>query len=337
MSHEKPNIRILALGHFHPGNKIPNEFFDRLDIGSDANWVEDRTGIQSRHSVLSEKDIEELKSQTTTLRKLRSEGKVMGIAEMAKSAWEVLRPRISDSLPEIDALICGTSIPDFDIPANACTISSVLDLQCPSFDVNSACSSFVVNLHVARGLIHSGQHKNIAIFNPERYSLRIDYTDRNSAILFGDGCSSALVSSENTEGLEVIDTMVRSDPAKYDTVKIPDGGTFSQIGHAVQKFAITRTIESSKELLERNNLKPEDLSFFAGHQANLRMVESAASRLGIPREKHLFNVDICGNQGSAGAPAVLSMNWNRFKPGDLILVSVVGSGLTWGAALFRKV
>lgn len=337
MSSKQQSIWLRALGHYHPGEPIKNKFFDRLDIDSDAQWVEDRTGIASRHSVLSEDDIVRLRTQEVTLDGLRKEGRVKPIGDMAREAWEYLKSsRSGEAFESPDLVICGTSVPDFDIPANACAISAALQFQCPSFDVNSACSSFVVDIHVAHSLLNSGAYKKIAVFNPERYSMRINYGDRASAVLFGDGCTAGYLEAGGEEkGLRLIDSIIHSDPAKFETVKIPDGDCFSQHGSAVQKFAITRTIEATKAILDRNGLKPEDLGYFAGHQANLRMVESAAARLGIPKGRHLFNVDLFGNQGSAGAPAVLSMNWHKFQPGDYVAIAVVGSGLTWGAALFQ--
>lgn len=330
---------IHSMGHFHPPTRLPNSFFDELDIGSQGDWVEERTGIRERRSVLSREDILALASGRVSLADLRALGRVMPIAEMAEPTWALLRERYPELDPQqIEALICGTSVPDFDIPANGSTIAARLGLRCLSFDANSACSSFVLDLHLARSLIASGAHKKIAIFNPERYSLRVDFRDRNSCVLFGDGCSAALVSSTPRPGsLKVLDTLIVSDPSGCDLVKIPDGELFSQNGKAVQKFAISKTIEATEAILERNHLSPSDVSYFTGHQANLRMVTSAADRLGLSAERHLHNVAMLGNQGSAGAPAVLSMNWDLFKTGDLIVLAVVGSGLTWGSALLQKI
>lgn len=334
----KTKVILRALGHYHPEHAIENSFFDQLEIDSDALWVVDRTGIKSRRSVLSKDDILALRYRRADLAQLRAQGKVMTIGEMGEKSWHVLEQRYhGDAKAGLDTLICGTSVPDFDIPANACSIAARLGVTCPSFDANSACSSFVIDLHVASALLQSGMHKKIAIFNPERYSLRMNYEDKNSCVLFGDGCSSAIVEAgSDGNGLELLDTFIASDPSGYDLVKIPDGETFSQNGKAVQKFAITRTIEATEEILHRNGLTPADVSYFTGHQANLRMVASAAQRLGLDEDKHLFNVDDMGNQGSAGAPSVLSMNWDKFKSGDIIVLAVVGSGLTWGSALFRK-
>ncbi len=334
-----PGAYIHALGHFHPETLLENSFFEELDIGSDTAWVEERTGIMARRSVLDKDSIRALSRGNTTLAQLRAEGKVLSIANMSVPAWALLRERYPDLKPEnIDAVICGTSIPDFDIPANASTIADKLGLHCLAFDANSACSSFVLDLHLARNLIQAGSHRKIAIFNPERYSLRMDFTDRNSCILFGDGCSAALVSSVAKPGsLRVIDTLLVSDPSGHDLVKIPDGQFFAQNGKAVQKFAISKTLEATHQIMERNHVKPSDIAYFTGHQANLRMVMSAADRLGFSEDKHLHNVEDLGNQGAAGAPSVLSMHWDQFKTGDLIVMAVVGSGLTWGSTLLQKI
>jgi 3-oxoacyl-[acyl-carrier-protein] synthase III len=323
---------ITAMGHYHPENRIDNSFFDELGIGSVSEWIHERTGIKSRRMVITEAQVIAIKEKRLNLEGLRRDQRSVGIDQFAKKCWDHLLTRWKPT--SVDALICGTSVPDFAIPANACAIASTLGLQCPSFDANSACSSFVVNLHLARALIQNGSFHQIAIVNPERYSLRMDYSDKSSCILFGDGCAATIVQSGG-RGFEVVDTMVESDPAGYDLVRIREGDNFWQNGKAVQKFAITKTIDITNKILERNNLTAKDLAYFAGHQANLRMVSSAADRLGISEDKHLHNVADLGNQGAAGAPAVLSMNWERFKPGDLVVVSVVGSGLTWASALLK--
>lgn len=337
----KPRIVIRSLGHYHPENAIDSSFFEKLDIGSDTKWIIDRTGIKSRRSVLSETDILALRNGQTTLRDLRKQGKVMSLASMAEKSWLLLCERSEDSadlVSKVDGVICGTSVPDYDIPANACTIAAKIGAECPSFDVNSACSSFVINLHTVRGLLESGLHSRVAVFNPERYSSRMDYSDKTSCVLFGDGCSSALIErSDDASGLEILDTAIYSDPKSFNVVAIPDGDCFRQEGRAVQKFAISRTIQSTKLIMERNNLTANDVDYFIGHQANLRMLESSVNRLEFPAEKHLHNVDIYGNQGAAGAPSILSMNWDRYKKGDIIIITVVGSGLTWGSVLMRKV
>lgn len=327
---------LVGIGHYHPPTVLDNNFFDQLDIESSAQWIQERTGIKTRRSVLSPEDIIRLKTKEASLEQLREEGRVPSIADISERAWNHLQTRVSNINPEL--VLCGSSVPDFDIPANACSIAARLKMQVAAFDVNSACSSFVINMHTARSLLANDSTNTIAVFNPERYSLRMDFSDKSSCVLFGDGCAASLLSKTAVPGsLKVIDTFIESDPSGYDLVRINDGKNFWQNGRAVQKFAITRTIEASLKILEKNSLEPTDISYFTGHQANLRMISSAAEKLGFSSEKHLFNVDEFGNQGAAGAPSVLSQNWDLFKTGDKILVAVVGSGLTWGSILLEKI
>jgi 3-oxoacyl-[acyl-carrier-protein] synthase-3 len=331
-------MTITGMGHFHPEHTLDNAFFDRLDIGSSAAWIDEATGIQSRQSVLHPDDVIRLRRGEVTTHALRAQGKILPIADMAAGAWPLASERARLDSPGLDTMICGTSIPDYDIPANACVISARLGACCPSFDVNSACSSFVVNLAVARGLIASGASRAIAIANPERYSTRVDFTDRANCVLWGDGCAMSVVEATTSKpGLRVLDLVVQSSPESYQHVRMPVGEWFQQNGRAVQKFAVTRTVSITEEVCARNDMTPKDLRYFIGHQANLRMLESVIANLGLDPSRHLTNVATRGNQGGAGAPAVLSTHWDQFERGDRIAVAVVGAGLTWGAALLEKV
>jgi len=136
--------------------------------------------------------------------------------------------------------------------------------------------------------------------------------------------------------LEVIDTMVESAPSGWEHIIMPDGKTFYQNGAAVQKFAVTKTIAAAQDILARNHLSTSQAQWYIGHQANYRMLTSAMEKLGVNQDCHLYNVVDKGNQGAAGAPSVLSQNWERYKSGDYIVMAVVGAGLTWGSMLLRK-
>lgn len=330
---------MTGLGHWFPETVLDNAFFDTLDIGSSAEWIEDRVGIRERRSVLSREDITDLRRGRVTRAQLVASGRLMTMAQMTKPCWELAmaRARQPSTYNHVDMVIAGTSVPDWDIPANACTISNALGIQAPSFDCNSACSTFVVNLHVARSMLQSGAARSVAIANAERYTTRVDYTDRSSCVLFGDSAAMGLLeTSPDAEGLELLDTVIHSDPSGAEHVRLPVGGTFSQNGAAVQKFAVTKTVAVTHEILERNGLTQDQLGYFIGHQANFRMLASACQKNGITERQHLFNVDQRGNQGATGAPTVLSTHWDRYRRGDFVVVAVVGSGLTWGAALFRR-
>ena len=337
-------IVVTGMGHWFPENRIGNDFFDQLDIGSAAGWVEERVGIKERRSVLAKSDIMALRRGETTREELKKAGRITTMATMCVEPWAMARGRIGEgrTVP-VDLVISGSSVPDWDIPANAAAIAAKLGIETTAFDVNSACSSFVVNLHVARSMMQAGTAKNVAIFNAERYSTRLDYRDRSTCVLFGDAASCAILEvSDSTapdthvSGLELLDTVVHSTPSGFEHVRIPDGGLFAQNGAAVQKFAVTKTVAVTMEILERNRISRGDLGIFIGHQANYRMLTSCVEKNGLTQAQHRFNVDVCGNQGAAGAPTVLSTHWDEYRAGQYIVVAVVGSGLTWGAALFRK-
>lgn len=335
----KPRLFLTGMGHWFPDTILDNQFFDELAIGSSAQWIDERVGIRERRSVLSREDIVRLRHGQLTRSDLLQAGRIMSIPQMCQEPWRLAKERagLDERGGQVAQVISGTSVPDWDIPANACAIAGELKLNAAAFDVNSACSSFVVNLHVARGLMTSGAADSVAIFNAERYTTRVNYADRSSCVLFGDSATAAILETTAPTGrsLELIDTIVRSDPAGYMHVRLPEGGYFGQNGAAVQKFAVTKTVSITHEILDRNDCVSANLRYFIGHQANFRMLASACEKNGIDPNRHLWNVDTRGNQGAAGAPSVLSTHWDRYESGDLIVVAVVGSGLTWGAALFR--
>lgn len=333
---EAEELVITGMGHDHPEQALDNQFFADLQIGSSADWVEERTGIQNRYSVLDAATIIALRKGEASLQSLRQAGKVPSIAQLAVKPWHQAHQRATSFPTHPELLICGTSIPDYYIPANASVIAASLGLSCTTLDAHTACSSFVSNLAIAKGLLADGLFASAALFNIERYTLAMNYQEKSSCVLFGDGAAVTLLEKgRRKSGLKVLDVLLRSDPSGYDCVSIPAGGLFSQAGSRVQKFAISKTCEISEEILAKNHLISQDLAYFVGHQANLRMLTSACQRLNIPASKHLYNVATHGNQGAAGAPAVLSSQWPHLKAGDLVLVAVVGSGLTWGAALLQ--
>jgi 3-oxoacyl-[acyl-carrier-protein] synthase-3 len=329
---------LYSMGHYFPENILDNDFFDRLDIESSAEWIKDRVGIESRRSVLTQKQVTDLRYGRTTREELKESGAIESIASMAEKSWQLAQRRASALTIDIDTVIGGTSVPDDDIPTNGCVISHRLGLErVRAFDVNSACSTFVVQCHVMRGLVASGMTKEGAIFCAERYTTRMDFSDRRNSILFGDASVTALVSSTNRPGaLKLIDSLVESSPSGWEHIRIPDGKFFHQNGAQVQKFAITKTVSAAQEILARNNLKISDANWLIGHQANYRMLTSAMEKMGVPESRHLHNVIDRGNQGAAGAPSVLSQNWDRYQKGDYIVVAVVGAGLTWGSLLLQK-
>jgi 3-oxoacyl-[acyl-carrier-protein] synthase III len=329
---------MYSMGHYFPENVLDNDFFDRLDIGSAADWIKDRVGIVTRRSVLTQDQVMALRHGRTTREQLKADGAIESIASMCEKSWDVAKSRAHIVTDTIDTVIGGSSVPDDDIPSNACVISARVGLErVRAFDVNSACSTFVVQCHVMRGLMASGMTKDGAIFCAERYTTRVDYSDRRNSILFGDSAIATVASSVERPGsLKLIDSLVESSPSGWEHIHLPDGQFFHQNGSAVQKFAVTKTIAAAQDILARNQLTAADVAWFIGHQANYRMLTSAMEKMNVPESRHLHNVATRGNQGATGAPSVLSQNWDLYKKGDYIVVAVVGAGLTWGSLLLQK-
>jgi 3-oxoacyl-[acyl-carrier-protein] synthase III len=329
---------IYSLGHYFPPHILDNEFFDHLDIGSEGSWIKDRVGIETRHSVLTPDQVKDIRFGRTTLKTLKAQGLVESNADMNLKAWHTAVARNPVIISEVDTVLGGTSVPDDDIPGVGCIAAAKVGLEnVQAFDVNSACSTFVVQCHVMRGLMDSGLSKEGVVFCAEKFTTRMDYSDRRNSILFGDAAVVAAMSSQaRPHSLKVIDTNVESAPSGWEHIRLPVGEFFHQNGASVQKFAVTKTISAAEDILRRNKLKISDAHWFIGHQANYRMLTSAIEKMGVPQDRHLYNVVHRGNQGACGAPSVLSQNWDRYKSGDYIVVAVVGAGLTWGAMLLQK-
>jgi 3-oxoacyl-[acyl-carrier-protein] synthase-3 len=251
---------IYSMGHYWPDTVLDNHFYSQLDIESDAQWIEDRVGIKTRRSVLSHESILDMRFGRATRQQLKDQGKIQTITDMSERSWQMARDRFPIVLDAIDTVIGGTSVPDDDIPSSACTIAAQIGMErVRAFDVTSACATFVVQCHVMRGLMKSGLTREGAIFCAERYTTRLDYSDRKNCILFGDGAVAASISADPKSGsLKVIDTMIESAPSGWEHIHMPDGRTFHQNGAAVQKFAVTKTIAAAQDILARNGLAAHD-------------------------------------------------------------------------------
>ena len=337
------SVIITSMGHLFPDTVLDNNFFDSLDIGSSSEWIDQRVGIKERRSFITKEDILDLKNKKTSFLDLLKSEKLPSIAQISEKCFFHLKQRYLDlyktelDKDTIEYILCTSGTFDFESPASGCSIGASLGINAVGLDINSACSSYIALLHTGRSLIESGVCKSLCNFTVDRYTARINYNDRSNCILFGDSATATLMQKDAPSGLKVIDSFMQSDPSGYKSVIVPYCQDLYQDGKVVQKFAITKTIEMTRTILSRNSLKIEDLSYFIAHQANYRMLDSIISKLGIPKEKHLFNVTTHGNQAASGAPSVLSTNWEKFKPSDLILVVVVGSGLSWGGVLLQRI
>jgi 3-oxoacyl-[acyl-carrier-protein] synthase III len=235
---------------------------------------------------------------------------------------------------QIGLVISGGCSPQYSIPAEACLIAAELGIHTPAYDISSACSSFAVQLHNLRAMRPEALPDYVLVVNVENTTRTVDYRDRRTAVLWGDGSSAAVVSARIPAPVRVRRSVVHSDPSGWSKVVIPAGGHFAQEGSAVQGFAIRKSVTTINELAAHLSHDSADM-LFIGHQANLMMLNTVCERAKIEPSHHLFNVDEFGNCGAAGAPGVLSQHWDALPQRCEIALVVVGSGLTWGGLLIE--
>lgn len=318
-------LYLHGLGHFHPENCITNEFLEELDIGTNDEWIMERVGIESRRTLLSLDYI-----RTTKNRDLRAacEASIYTNAQTGAAAARMALKRANLEPRDIGLLISGSSAPEYLSPAESATIAAELGIEVPCFDLNSACTTFGVQVNFLASLKPEAVPPFILLVNPEGITRSVDYRDRNTAVLFGDATSAAVLSAVVPSEKVIVSTATCSRPSQWEKVTIPRMGFFRQDGNAVQRFAIHKTTEMLRYLME-NCSSCADRLLFIGHQANRIMLNTVCERAGIKEENHWFNVDRYGNTGSAGAPVVLSQRWDEIRPGQQIAIVMVGAGLTW--------
>lgn len=318
-------LYLHSLGHFHPETVIDNSFLCSLDIGVDAAWIEERVGISERRTTLS---LEYIRKTRNVDARAAAEGSTTSTTEMAQRAAEHAVRRAGIERRDIKMVLAGGCCPEMLIPAEACRLSAALDIDAVALDVSAACASFAAQVHLISQMRQELLPDFVLLASVEAFTRTVNYSDRRAAVLFGDGATAAIVSPRVPSGARIMASSFKTDPSGHDQITIPAGGHFAQDGHRVQLFAVRKTIELI-ELFCANQARSEAVEFFIGHQANLRMLEAVCGRLNIPAERHLSNVKKFGNCGAAGAPSVLSQNWDSLSQ-CAVNVAVVGSGLSWG-------
>lgn len=323
--------RISAVAAAVPDKILSNQDLEKMVDTSDQ-WIVERTGISRRHIV--EKGVTSSDLATEAAAKLLK----------AKG----LKPE------EIDLIIVATITPDMQLPATACLVQHKLGAsRAWGFDVSAACSGFLYSLQVAVQFVASGAHKNVLVIGVDVMSSIIDYTDRKTCIIFGDGGGAVLVqpSLDESQGC-FIDFVHEVDGSGGDALCLPGGGSkypashdtvdqklhfVHQDGAAVFKFATRKMSELCVKLMERNGLTGKDIDLFVPHQANLRIIKAAVERINAPMEKVIVNLDEYGNTTAGTLPLALhsALEQGRLKKGDLVLMASMGAGYTAGAALFR--
>lgn len=327
---EEGMLFIHGIGHFHPENVIDNPFLESLDIGTNDEWILERVGIRERRTVLS---LDYIRDTLNADPRAAHEASAYTNAQTAARAARVALERAGLEPGDVGMVIAGGCSPQYLVPAEGCLVAAELGIEVPALDVNSACSTFVAQLSLLERMRPESLPDYVLLVSAENNTRVVNYADRATAVLWGDGTSAAVVSARVPARATLRKTTFASDPAGWASVTIPTAGFFEQEGSTVQRFAIRRTATATLDLLSGFDAAPGCEPWFIGHQANLGMLRSAASRAGIAESRLIYNVDRFGNCGAAGAPGVLSQNWERFSAGDLLAMVVVGAGLSWGGAL----
>ncbi len=321
---------IKGVGSYAPPKVLTNA--DLCDmVNTSDEWITSRTGIKERRIA---------RDNVTTA----------DIATYAsKAALEMAK---IDPL-EIDLIILGTVTPDMLFPATACMVQHRLGLKnAAAFDISAGCSGFIYSLSIADSFIRSEKFKNVLVVGVDILSRITDYTDRATCILFGDGGGAAVLSANYNGGRGILSTHIHAEGGHDDILKLPAGGscmpaslgTMTNRAHFIKmkgselfKYAVTYLKDVAMEAILYNNLKPEDIDLFIPHQANMRIVEATAKKLGFPMEKVFVNLQKYGNTSNGSIPLALDEAYRsgRVKEGDIVLVDAIGAGLTWSSALIK--
>ena len=314
--------RIAGTGSYLPEKIVTNDDIARTVDTSDE-WVRTRTGIRSRH--------------------VAAEGQLA--SDLALPAAQKALQAASLDAADIDLIIVATTTPDIIFPSTACILQSKLGVAgCPAFDIQAVCSGFVYALTVADLFVRSGQAKRVLVVGTEVYSRILDWTDRGTCVLFGDGAGAVIVVASEQPG--IIASRLHADGSHKDMLCVPgsvnagkvSGSPFVHMdGGAVFKFAVRVFEEGAKEVLQAAGLGVSDVDWFIPHQANIRIMEATAKKLGLPAHKLIATVDHHGNTSAASIPLALdeAVRDGRILPGQTLLLEGVGGGFTWGALLLR--
>jgi 3-oxoacyl-[acyl-carrier-protein] synthase III len=318
-------IYVHGFGHFHPENVITNKFLEDLDIGTTEEWILDRVGIESRRTVLPLDYIRETKNADPELGyKVRLYSNARGGAEAARMA--IARAGITPQ--DIGLVISGSSIPEYLVPSEASTVAGELGIDVPCFDLNAACTTYGMQINFLDMMKPEKLPPYILILNIELTTLGVDFSDRASAVLFGDAASATVVSASVPSQMTFTDCHVFGKPTQWDKIIVPKLGYFSQDGNAVQKFAIVKMTDSLRAV-QASHAGSCARFLFVGHQANFGVLKTTCERTDIREDAHWHNVTQFGNTGCAGAVVVLSQHWEDLQAGDCVAVVLVGGGLSW--------
>lgn len=323
----KIHAAITAVNAYVPEYILTNQELEKM-VDTNDEWIVTRTGIKERRILKGN----------------------LGTSDMGAKAVEGLLKKRGIGAEEIDMIIFCTTTPDMVFPASANILAhKVGAINAWGYDLNAACSGFLFGLATGSQFIESGKHKKVLVVGGDKMSSIINYKDRTSCIIFGDGCGAVLL-EPNTEGYGVIDSILKSDgsggpylcqkaggslrPASHETVD-NDEHFLHQEGQAVFKFAVTNMADVAAEIMEKNNLTSENVDWLVPHQANKRIIDATSTRCGIDSEKVMINIEKYGNTTNGTIPLCLWEWESKLKKGDNLILAAFGGGFTWGSLYLK--
>ncbi len=324
----KLTAAITAVGAYVPDYRLTNEVLETM-VDTTDEWITTRTGIKERR-ILQDKD--------------------KGTSYLAiKAAEDLIKKRNLDP-EEIDLVLLGSATPDMPVAATAVYVAAKIGAtNAFAYDIQAACSNFLYGMSTAARYIESGKYKKVLLIGADKMSSIIDYEDRTTCIIFGDGAGAVLF-EPNTEGLGLLDEYLRSDGRGREFLKIDAGGSILpaseetvrnkqhfvfQDGKSVFKFAVSNMADVAAKIMERNNLDHDDVNWLVAHQANKRIIDATAKRMGIDSGKVMMNIEKYGNTTSATLPLLLHDYESQLKKGDDLIFAAFGGGFTWGSIYLK--
>jgi len=324
----KIHAAITAVNGYVPDYILTNKELETM-VDTNDEWIVSRTGIKER-------------------RILKGEGKAT--SDLAVPAVEGLLKKRGITAKDIELIIFCTSTPDMLFPATANILADKIGaVNAWGFDLQAACSGFLFGLNTASQFIESGKHKKVLVVGADKMSAVVNYKDRNTCILFGDGCGAVLL-EPNEEGLGIQDAILKTDGSGGQFLNIKGGGSLNpashetvdadmhyayQEGRTVFKFAVTNMADVAAEIMEKNNLTADTVNWLVPHQANKRIIDATAERVGLPEEKVMVNIQKYGNTTSGTIPLCLWEWENQLKKGDNLILAAFGGGFTWGSIYLK--
>ena len=323
-------VKISALGTYVPPRLLTNADLEQM-VDTNNQWITERTGIRERHIV----------------------DKGVATSDLAVEAAKKALAQRGIEASDLDAILVGTVTPDMFFPSTACLVQHKLGAKGAwGFDLSAACSAFLYALQVGTQFVATGAHKRVMVIGADVMSSIIDYTDRATCIIFGDGAGAVILEAADSDSLGVIDFVHEVDGSGGCYLYMPGGGSLHpsthetvdekmhyvhQDGQAVFKFAVRKQTELCEKILERNGIKASDIDVFIAHQANKRIINATADRLGLRPESVVINIDRYGNTTAGTIPLAMdtARQEGKLKKGDLVLLASVGAGFTVGATLLR--